>query len=235
MRRTCANLTWTVRFFRGFIFGALGVLTLGFAACSSEAPPPVSDPAMTEVKPASAFMRRLLARQYVNTVEMMLGKKAAQAAQPPDDTALNGYQAIAASQLALNDELVAVYETSALAVAAAAVDSDARAIELAGCDPADEDERTCFERYVAHMGRLAFRRPLIDEEIDDYAAVAETALEEMGRFRAGIEFATAALLQSPSFLFQIELGTTMEGTNARKLTGYEMASAHVDVPARSRP
>ncbi len=178
-----------------------------------------------EVQPAPAAIRRLLARQYVNTVEMMFGKEAAKAASPPPDQALNGYQAIAASQLALNDDLVAQYEASARAVAAAVANDPEVVSALAACDPSADGERVCFEAVVRRLGRLAFRRPLEDEEVEAYLEVADTGLDTLESYAAGVEFLIVALLQSPSFLFQVEIGTPLEGGGGvRKLDGYEMAA-----------
>ncbi len=170
-------------------------------------------------------MRRLLARQYTNSVAVIFGSKAAAAASPPSDTALNGYQSIAASQLAMTDELVRRYEVSARAIAAEVASDPAAVNALAGCDPEVDGEQKCFEQFVTHVGRLAFRRPLLDIEVDEYVDVATTSRELFGTYSAGIEYAIVALMQSPSFLFQVEVGNPIEGSDeVRKLTGYEMAS-----------
>ncbi len=195
------------------------------AACEGEQAPPVDPIVSSAVQPAPAAMRRLLARQYVNSVELMFGDLAASAAKPPPDTELNGYQTIASSQLALNDELVAQYEQSSRAIAAAALADTDRRAALIGCDPETEGASSCYQRFVSRIGRLAFRRNLADEELEDLVAVAETANEQLGAFDRGIEYAIVALLQSPSFLFQIEIGDPTGGKGAaRKLNGFEMAS-----------
>jgi hypothetical protein len=213
-----------MRAWRGLIIGASLLTAAGLAACEGDDPP--DDPVVTSgAQPASAAMRRLLARQYVNTVELIFGKKAASVALPPDDTALNGYQSIAASQLALNDELVAQYEMSARAVAEAAMADTEHIQALIDCDPTQKGKNVCFERFVEDVGRLAFRRPLTEEERTDFVTVGEAGVDQLGTFEDGIQYIIVALLQSPSFLFQVEIGDPVgEADSVRKLNGYEVAS-----------
>jgi hypothetical protein len=195
-----------------------------FAACADSAAPPADPILASAAEPAPATLRRLLSRQYVNSVRSIFGASAARAAHPPKDTSINGYEAIASAQLALNDGLVASYEVSARAIAAAAVRDREHIDALIDCDPAKKGEHACLERFVTRAGRLAFRRPLDAEEIDDFVGVADMAVDQLGGFYDGVEYAIVALIQSPSFLFQIDVGEAMEGSSLRKLNGYEMAS-----------
>ena len=76
---------------------------------------------------------------------------------------------------------------------------------------------------------MPLRRPLKTQEIDDYYAVAELAAQRTRDFYAGAQYVIVAMLQSPSFLFQVEVGTLMEGTQlpgstVHQLTPYELAS-----------
>lgn len=171
-------------------------------------------------------LRKLVARQYRNAVRDLLGVDAALAAAPPADAPMNGFESIGAAQFALGDTEVRQYEESARAVAAAGMGNPASIAALADCSPTSPPEaETCQRVFVERFGRLAWRRPLDKEEIDLYAAVAKKAAEELNDFYAGIEYATAALLQSPNFLYQVELGEPdLQVPGARKLTGYEMAS-----------
>jgi hypothetical protein len=168
-------------------------------------------------------MRRLLGRQYVSTVRMLLGDAAAAAADPPDDDQLNGFQSIAASQMAMTDNLVRHYESSARAVAAAAVKDVAVMSELVTCTPESTVDEACYRSFIEHFGRLAYRRKLVEEEIADYLDIATMAGEELRDFASGVEYVIGSMLQAPSFLFQIEVGEpTPAGT--RRLTGLEVAT-----------
>lgn len=176
--------------------------------------------------PPAPTIRRLLARQYRNSVRDLLGPAAAAAASPPGDSSLNGFDAIGAAQLGVSDDAVAKYEVSARAVAAAAMGDTARIGAFLSCDPAaPADASACRKDFAKSFGRLAFRRPLDAEEIERYAGVAEVASSELGDFNSGIEYAILAFLQSPSFLYQVEIGDIdVLRPTMRRLGGYEMAS-----------
>lgn len=75
------------------------------------------------------------------------------------------------------------------------------------------------------FGRRAFRRPLNDEEVARYEALAREAAQVWNDFYAGLEFATLAMLQSPYFLYRRELGQPDPADASRRLlSGYEIAS-----------
>ena len=179
-----------------------------------------------EFAPPAPTLRRLLARQYRSSVRDLLGDAAALAADPPADSSLNGFDAIGSAQLSVSDDAVTKYEDSARAVAAAAMGDTARIGTFLSCDPmAPTDATACRKDFAKSFGRLAFRRPLAVEEIDRYAGVAETASAELGDFNSGIEYAILAFLQSPSFLYQVEIGGVDPlRPTLRKLDGYELAS-----------
>ncbi len=176
--------------------------------------------------PPAPTIRRLLARQYRNSVRDLLGPAAAAAASPPGDSALNGFDAIGSAQLGVSDDAVAKYEVSARAVATAAMGDTARIATFLSCDPAAPvDASACRKDFARSFGRLAFRRPLDNEEVDRYAGVAEVASAEIGDFNSGIEYAILTFLQSPSFLYQVEIGgVDPQRPTLRRLNGYELAS-----------
>ena len=112
-------------------------------------------------KPPAPPIRRLLARQYKRSVRDLLGDAAAAAADPPGDSAINGFDAIGAAQLGVSDDEVTKYEVSARAVAAAAMGDQARIATFLSCDPqGPKDAAACRKDFARTFGRLAFRRPL---------------------------------------------------------------------------
>ena len=185
--------------------------------------PPVDPQAFT---PPAPTLRRLLARQYRSSVRDLVGDAAALAADPPADSSINGFDAIGAAQLGVSDDSVTKYEDSARAIATAAMGDPTRIATFLSCDPlAPADPAACRTDFAKSFGRLAFRRPLDAEEIARYAGVAETASTELGDFNSGIEYAILAFLQSPSFLYQVEIGAIDPARpTLRRLDGYELAS-----------
>lgn len=200
---------------------------LAGAACGTTETPPELPPsaAPATFAPTQAPLRRLRVAQYQNAVATMFSVEAGLAAAPPADPELNGYTSIAAAQLALNDDLVQDYQRSAVAVAAAAMGDHARIAELLDCNPSGANDAACMTSFVQRTGRLAFRRPLTENEVDDYLDVGLFAAREASDFYAGVEFVIVALLQSPNFLFMVEVGEPMaDAPTRRRLTSYETAA-----------
>lgn len=186
-------------------------------ACTKEAP----KAGVPEVVPEPARMRRLLARQYRNSVNDLLGPAARDAAVPPPDVSGRGFESIGAGEIVLGDSAVYQYELSARAIAAAAIATPGVVEGWANCAPSE----ACLRQLVQDFGRAAWRRPLVAEEVDAYTAIAVAAATEYGSFDRGAEYAFAGMLQSPNFLFIVEAGVpdvTVPGR--RTLDGWEMAS-----------
>ena len=99
-----------------------------------------SGPTPGEFDPAPVRLRLLLARHYHNSIRDLLGEAAAGLAAPPTDTALNGFEAIAAAQVSLTDSTVEAYEKSARAVAAEAIKDQARIATYLGCAPTGPED-----------------------------------------------------------------------------------------------
>ncbi|HEY0137195.1 MAG TPA: DUF1592 domain-containing protein [Nannocystis sp.] len=182
-----------------------------------------ADPA--DFDPAPVRLRLLLARHYQNTVRDLLGDAAAGLAAPPTDTALNGFEAIAAAQVSLTDSAVEVYEKSARAVAAEAIKDQARIAGYLGCAPTGPDDVNCHRQFVTNFGRMIWRRALTTEEVELYTAVAQEAALQFGNFDVGVEAAIATFLQSPYFLYQVEVGEPdPDEPSDRNLTSVELAT-----------
>jgi len=77
--------------------------------------------------------------------------------------------------------------------------------------------------FISTFGRRAFRRDLTAAEVTSYGAVYDQgtmiATGSVSAFTKGVRYVIGAMLQSPHFLYRIEMGDT--GT---PLSGYEMAS-----------
>jgi hypothetical protein len=168
-----------------------------------------------------AALRRLTSRQYRHAIEDLLGAQAAAALTVTleGDARLNGLTAIGATFTALSPRAGELQEQAADQVVAAALADNARRAALIGCDPG---QGGCLETFLARFGRRAWRRPLSAEETQRLAALARQPATR-GDAWTGLRSAISAILQSPHFLYRVELGQpTSDGR--RQLDPFELAS-----------
>ncbi|MCA9621610.1 MAG: DUF1592 domain-containing protein, partial [Myxococcales bacterium] len=155
---------------------------------------------------------------------------AGDAAAPPNDIAQQGFDAIGASILSLPPQPVEVYDTSAAAIADAVVADPSKLAELAPCVEDASPAPACYDEVATELGRLLFRRPLEQAEIDDFAEVGTFAEtwhldnDVSGEpFASGLKYQLTAMLEAPSFLYVPEIGgDPVKGLRA--LNAYELAT-----------
>jgi hypothetical protein len=185
-------------------------------------PPTSADPVPFEPSPAS--LRRLTVDQYQNSVNDLLGVKVALTTELEPDTAQNGFYAIGAGRATISPAAAEKFELAAYEAAKQALAPERRAT-FVGCTPKAAVDTECTRLFVEKLGGRAYRRPLTAAESTRFVGVAETAQQSLNDFHAGLEFAVAGLLQSPNFLFRVELGEPDPG-NVKQLrySDYELAS-----------
>jgi hypothetical protein len=186
------------------------------------------------IEPAPAGVRKLTAPQYVNSVRVLLGDAAgAEAASrvavadPPFDAPLDAFDAIGAAHLSLTPAAVEQLEGFARSIATVVKDEPGKLQSLVPCAPSGPSDAACHRQFVERFGRLAFRRPLTEEEVTAYAAVAQAAAThaEIQSFDEGTYYALSALLQAPDFLYIVELGDpAAEDPARRRLTSLELGT-----------
>ena len=70
----------------------------------------------------------------------------------------------------------------------------------------------------------AWRRPITVEELDTLTEIVDLARDEGDRPRTGVKLAMRATLNSPHFLFRVELDENPTSQDPHFLNGYELAS-----------
>jgi hypothetical protein len=179
---------------------------------------------MVDFEPAPGGMRKLLFREYHDSVEMMLGEAAADAAIPPADIPDSAFDAVGAWVLPLTPVDVEDYEDTATQVAAAAAANKGTLAQTVPCVMPGGDN-SCYESVARDFGRFAFRRHLTDVEVDQLVeiAIAGKQLGE-GDFDMGLQYELMAILQAPSFLYIQQVGQPDAGSGYRLLKPEELAS-----------
>jgi len=152
-------------------------------------------------------MSRLTATQYRNTLRDILGEDVVLPQAPEPDEAAGGFIAVGASRTSVSPLGVERFEEAAYNLAAQVMDEPARRERLVPCSPTAVTDDACAEQFVTTFGLRAWRRPLAADEVTKLVEIARASADALNDFWDGLEFAMAAILQSPNFLFRVELGT----------------------------
>lgn len=175
------------------------------------------------VDPQEPTLHRLTATQYKNVIRELAGDVVVSTPLEPD-APYAGLISAGASKTSISAWGVEQYENAAFSIAAQALEEPRRAA-IVSCEPAGAVDPACAREVIAAFGRRAWRRPLEEVEVAQLSATATTAAAVLGTFDQGLEYALAAILQSPSFLFRVELGEPdPANSGARRYTSIEMAS-----------
>lgn len=120
------------------------------------------------------------------------------------------------ADLNVNIDIVDAYRLVAEDIGAAA---GAQAAALLGCDESPE----CVRAFLVEYGRLVYRRPLTDAELEVFVGFWD-ASREGGTVQDAMRLVVTAFLQTPDFLYRLERGADGDDGPVRRLTGYEVAS-----------
>jgi hypothetical protein len=168
-------------------------------------------------------LHRLSRIEYDNTLADLLGdgSRSGFASLPEDvnDPFDNDFS----TQL-VSGALIASAETLAAGAAMRILADTAKRNALVGCTPSGPGDQACLESFVRGFGRRAFRRPLTDEEVTGYLGLSAFGVEA-NDFYVGVELVLRALLQDPSFLYRVEIGTEVAGKKGLyQLGDYEIGT-----------
>ncbi len=203
---------------------------LGLAACGGDdGAAPISEvgapraPAPA-VQAGTPTLRRLTTTQYQATLVDLFGPTLIVPTALEPDVPVDGMVSIGAAVAGLSARGVEQYEDAAWDVAAQLVDPSV-AERVYSCRGAGVVDEACAREIVSGFGQRVYRRPLTPAEVDALVAVAASAGETFGSFDVGIQYAVGAMLQSPAFLYRVELGEPdPDAPGARRYTSWEMAS-----------
>jgi len=168
-------------------------------------------------------LRRLTKQQYLNSVSHLLDPDLVMPTSLEPDESADGLLSIGAGRSALSPLGVENYEGAAFSLAEQAMAPGPLRSRLVPCSPVGSSDDACARQALEPMGRLAWRRDLTESEIGELVAMAGDAGTILGDFYDGMEIALGYLLQSPNFVYRIELGEVDED-GIRRYTDHEMAS-----------
>ncbi|HVU51976.1 MAG TPA: DUF1592 domain-containing protein [Polyangia bacterium] len=173
----------------------------------------------------TAHLHKLTAAEFANSVQDLLGAGAPVGMVEPDDV-VAGFASVGASTVAISPAGVGLYEGSTGAATDYVFADPTRVAAVLSCVPTSATDTACASKALAAFGRRAFRRPLSDAETSRFVTLAQTIAAKPGSsILAGLRHAVWAMLQSPSFLYRVELGAPSAADGGRlKYDGFEMAS-----------
>jgi hypothetical protein len=172
---------------------------------------------------APGGMRRLTPTEYWNSLVDLLRLDAATPAPVTEDVAaISGFKNVAASTLTISADGVSAYADAAVSTAGLVFGDATKRAALVGCAPTGAAD-PCVRAFLQAFGGRAWRRPLAAAEVDRYTAVV-AELAPMADVWTGLQYAVAGMLQSPYFLYRVELGEPdPSGAHRLRFSAYEMA------------
>jgi len=196
---------------------------------SGAAATPVSGPASLLNLPStplpSTRLRRLTAWEFTNSVQDLLGS-GVPLAPVEADTLIDNFATVGASSVSVSPAGIATYETVLGNATAYAFQDATHASAILPCMPTATTDTACLTMALNEFGRRAFRRPLTSDETTLFLNLATSIGNQTGSsVLIGIRHAAWAILQSPNFLYRVELGAASAADGGRlKYTSFEMAS-----------
>ncbi len=169
-------------------------------------------------------LHKLTAWEFANSLQDLLGS-GVPLAPVEADTLINGFATVGATSVSISPAGVGTYETVLGNATAYAFADATHAAAVLSCMPQSTTD-ACLTQAINAFGRRAFRRPLTSDETALFVNLATSIGNESGSsVLTGIRYAAWAILQSPQFLYRVELGAPSAADGGRlKYSSFEMAS-----------
>jgi hypothetical protein len=150
-------------------------------------------------------MRRLTEQEYRNSIADIFGKEIEVRGSFEPTFRSNGLEAISTASLSVTPVGFESFNKMANDIAAQVTSEKYRGkLPCAPRDPKTPDD-PCAGKVLSHYGRLLFRRPLTDAELDNRIGLSRRMTERTKDFYAGLSYGLSTLLQLPDFIFRSEL------------------------------
>jgi hypothetical protein len=169
-------------------------------------------------------LHKLTAWEFANSLQDLLGS-GVPLAPVEADTIINGFATVGATSVSISPAGVGTYETVLGNATAYAFADATHAGAVLSCVPQSTTD-ACLTQAINEFGRRAFRRALSSDETTLFVNLATTIGNQSGSsVLVGMRHAVWAILQSPQFLYRVELGAPSAADGGRlKYSSYEMAS-----------
>lgn len=184
----------------------------------------VEEPQVLNITLGDASLRKLTRSQYANSLTDIFGKALVVPPTGEPDAISQGLASIGAANTPYSSLGVETFESAAFAIGTQLIGEESLRTAHIPCEESPSFDKNCAESVITTLGRALWRRPLTSEEVDAMVGVSKGATETLESRHEGLTFGIAGLLQSPYFLYRMELGTEIEGSEERAFDGYELAT-----------
>jgi hypothetical protein len=174
-------------------------------------------------EPAPVTMRRLTTAQYHNSIADVFGTEVVVHVELDPDEGSDRFSSIGASEIGTSEQGVQRYRDAAFDVAAQVFARRDVYPTLAACRP-ETSADPCVGAVLRELGRKLWRRAPTDAEIARYAALVDAEYEDGFDPELGLQYAIAGLVESPNFVYVVQLGEPDANTGMLRFTSHEMAS-----------
>lgn len=173
--------------------------------------------------PVASRVLRLAYPDYDRTLTDLLKQPANVSVNfPAEQPNLGPYEGLGARRV--GEQLHNEFVRAAEALAAQLVSNAAAFTQVVGCTTADAQ---CRDAFIDAFGQRAFRRPLTDTEKARYRAHFDRGpelIQSGDALKDGVRLVVEAMLQSPKFLYRVEIGKGATDGQGVPLTDYEVAT-----------
>jgi hypothetical protein len=200
--------------------GSGGMVTQNGGSGGTSAPITQLDCSKHVPDPGPSPMQLLSHAQYLNTIKELAGDVPGIEQSLGDDASASAFGLV---QPDVTQVQLERFQKAAGAIAAVVVGNKTTLDKIAPCAagaaPAD-----CAKNLVTKFGALAYRAPVTDAaDIDRHVQLFTVGAAVS--YAHGIELLLQGMLQSPRFLYRVEIGTGEKVSDtAVKLSGYEVAA-----------
>jgi hypothetical protein len=171
-------------------------------------------------------MRRITQEQYHQIIADVFGRTINLGGRFEPDQRDAGLIAIGAGQASVTASGFEQYDGMARAVAEQVVDEQHRAVMIP-CQPAAATgpDDSCARLFLEGVGRLLYRRPLTELELNAELKIANVTAVRLKDFYAGLGLSLAGMLESAQFLFRQEMASPdPDHAGIDRLDAYSRAS-----------
>ena len=193
------------------------VITCALVSSANSADAPAA------AKAGPAKMHLLTQQQYRQVIADTFGPDIEVNGQFATELRKGGLLAVSSGETSVTGGQLQAFDSMARAIAAQVTDPQRRQY-LVSCKPANErgPDAACATEFFKNTGRILFRRPLTEQEVQLQVNVAGEAATKVRNFYDGLGFSLASMLVAPEFLFRQE--TVKASADGHELDDYSKAS-----------